>query len=144
MHMTGRCGSRNVLIPLSLFFMVALCIVPGCVREKIPVSETVPTTAAQFSDSQRAAAIAVALNDREVQGYLRNNYTIKNVGPLCYEQSLPDRNIYKSCFIGVEIETQEDYLIAYVDLEKSVVNKTMTMYIRNPVIAPSESVTAVP
>jgi len=131
-----------MLIPLSLFFLVALCIVPGCVQD--PVSKPVSTTAVQSYDAQRTAAISVALNDSEVQGYLHNNYTIKNVGPLCYEQSLPDRNIYKSCFIGVEIETQEDYLIAYVDLEKNVVNKTMTMYIRNPVIVPSESATIIP
>jgi len=90
------------------------------------------------------AAIAIALNDTEVKGYLRNGYLIKKAGPLCYEQSLSDRNIYKSCFTGVEIETSEVYLVAYVDLEKHVVNKTSTMYIRNPVIAPSVSMTPVP
>ena len=84
---------------------------------------------------QQDDAIGIALNDSEVRNYLQNGYTIKKTGPLCYEQSLSDRQIYKSYFTGVEIETDTVYLIAYVDGEKRKVNKTVTINIRNPVVA---------
>ncbi|MDD1685650.1 hypothetical protein [Methanoregula sp.] len=102
--------------------------------------QTPPDTQSSAS-VERADAVAIALNDRDVQDYLRNGYTIGNVGPLCYERSLSDRKIYKSCFTGVEFNTPDVFLIVYVDLKKGEVNETSAMYNRNPVVPVNSSVT---
>ncbi len=113
---------------------------PGCIlsndsREGGSQRETQSAVSVERND-----AVAIALNDSEVQDYLRKGYTLGNVGPLCYEQSLSDRKIYKSCFTGIEFETPDVFLIVYVDMKKGEVNKTSAMYKRNPVVPVNSSV----
>jgi len=134
--MTGRCGFPKLLSTLSFFSILALCMVSGCLLEQVSENNQMITGKDTLTGNQRDEAIDIALNDREVHDYLKNGYTLKNVGPLCYEQSPGDGNIYKSCFTGVEFETKDVYLVVYVDQEKHVVNSTSMIYIRNPVVAP--------
>jgi hypothetical protein len=119
---------------LFFFFILALCILLGCTQNNNPVNSIPSLTHDIPLTIQQDEAIAIALNDSEVRDYLQKGYVIKNVGPLCYEQSLADRKIYKSCSTGVEIETDDVYLIAYIDAEKHIVNRTSTIYIRSPAI----------
>jgi hypothetical protein len=89
----------------------------------------------------RADAVAIALNDSEVQDYLRNGYTLGNIGPLCYERSMSDQKIYTLCFTGVEFYTPDVFLVAYVDMKKGEVNQTSVMNNRKPVVPVKTSVT---
>lgn len=130
--------------------MLVLCLIAGCIQNNSPddhlpgiIVSPAPTSNSPFT-IDRDEAVVIALNDPAVREYIRNGYKIKNVGPLCYEKSLSDGKIYKSCFTGVEFETENVYLTAYVDLENHVVNETATMYIRNPVIAHSDTTSPVP
>lgn len=129
--------------------MLLLCLVAGCIQNNSP-DEQLPgiiVSPAPTSDSpvtiDRDEAVAIALKDPVVREYIRNGFEIINVGPLCYEKSLSDGKIYKSCFTGVEFKTENVYLTAYVDLENRVVNETATIYIRSPVMANSDTTSPV-
>lgn len=129
---------------ISLILCVLFILTAGCTQDPIANEDPDKNVNDTQIHNMSAEAIGIALNDSVVRDYLRNGYEIRNVGPLCYKRSLIDRKIYKFCITGVEFETKNVYLIAYVDLEKHVVNDTATMYIRSPVIAHSEVTSPVP
>jgi len=135
--MTGRCGFPKLLFILSLFFVFTFCIGAGCLHESLSESRQINSRYDSVEKNQSKEAIAIALADEEVRALLKNGYSLKNVGPLCYEKAPGDGNIYQACFTGVEFETKTVYLVAYVDLDKHVVNSTSTIYIRNPVVPPA-------
>ena len=116
------------------------CNVSGCIQSNDTREGGSPQDTQPSASVDRADAVAIALNDSEVQDYLRNGYTLGNVGPLCYERSMSDQKIYKLCFIGVEFYTRDVFLVVYVDLKKGEVNKTSVMYNRNPVVPENTSV----
>ena len=137
MHMTGRCGFPKPLSILSFFLVITFCIIAGCLHESISGSRQTTSGNDMMNNNQSDEAIAIALADKEVRAFLQDGYTLKNVGPLCYEKAPGDGNVYEACFTGVEFETKNVYLVAYVDLNKHRVNSTSTMYIRKPIVPPT-------
>lgn len=117
------------------------CIISGCIQSNDPREGGSPQDTQTSASVERADAVAIALNNSEVQDYLRNGYTLGNVGPLCYERSMSDRTIYKLCFTGVEFDTPDVFLVVYVDMKNGEVNKTSAIYNRNPVVPVNYSVT---
>jgi hypothetical protein len=115
--------------------------ISGCIQSNDTRDGGSPQVTQPPVSVERSDAVAIALNNSEVQDYLRKGYTLGTVGPLCYEQSLGDRKIYKSCFTGIEFETPDVFLVVYVDMKKGEVNKTSAMYNRNPVVPGNSSVT---
>jgi hypothetical protein len=134
MHMTGRHGFPEPKPLISIFFILALCIISGCIQGDDMRKGESHQEPGILAGNESADAVAIALNDNEVQDYLRNGYTMGNVGPLCYERSPGDGKIYKLCFTGVEFTTPDVFLVVYVDTKKGEVNKTSAMYNRNPVV----------
>lgn len=135
--MTGRCGFPKLLFILSLFLVLTIGIITGCLHGSMSESGQITYGNKTVNNNQSDEAIAIALADKEVQAFLRNGYTLKDVGPLCYEKAPGDGNVYEACFTGVEFETKNVYLIVYVDLNNHRVNSTSTMYIRNPIVPPA-------
>ena len=115
--------------------------ISGCIQSNDTREGGSPQVTQTPVSVERTDAVAIALNNSEVQDYLKKGYTLGNVGPLCYEQSLSDRKIYTSCFTGIEFDTPDVFLVVYVDMKKGEVNKTSAMYNRNPVVPGNSSVT---
>lgn len=129
---SGRQYSGIVAIFATLLILaifISGCIMSNDTRDGGAPQETQPPVIVEHPD-----AVTIALNDSDVQYYLRNGYTLEKIEPLCYEQSLSDRKIYKSCFTGIEFETPDVFLVVYVDMKKGKVNKTFAMNHRNPVV----------